>query len=324
MFVDMMSQPSRACVLFAHLCGLPIRTRVTVLGKREQRAADFPNPLRQVPCLREGDGFVLPESGAILRYLAVRHGVPDHWYPREPRARARVDAAVDWYHSNVRRGAAGTLWAALVARNVGLPLDPAAARNALGVLRLALEKLERVWLVDGAGPFMSGAERPSIADLLVSEVRPRRLVRPRFRDSRALSPPLAGTVPADSPRGGGRRRRTPTLARRAPRRRVPPLARVLARVSVAGRRRVESNPPPLGTRQGAHAASQGERGGRGHLRCLRAREVVTMPGTRRCIVYLDYVFTSDGFPNRASTSENETLNTLLSPPRGAQSRPTAL
>lgn len=183
LFVDMMSQPSRACVLFAHLCGLPIRTRVTVLGKREQRAADFPNPLRQVPCLREGDGFVLPESGAILRYLAVRHGVPDHWYPREPRARARVDAAVDWYHSNVRRGAAGTLWAALVARNVGLPLDPAAARNALGVLRLALEKLERVWLVDGAGPFMSGEERPSIADLLVSEVRPRHLVISSVPDS---------------------------------------------------------------------------------------------------------------------------------------------
>ena len=184
LFVDMMSQPSRACVLFAHLCGLPLRTRVTVLGKREQRAADFPNPLRQVPCLREGDGFVLPESGAILRYLAVRHGVPDHWYPREPRARARVDAAVDWYHSNVRRGAAGTLWAALVARNVGLPLDPAAARHALGVLRLALDKLERIWLVDGAGPFMSGAERPSIADLLVSEVRP----RPRRR-AEIFSPP---------------------------------------------------------------------------------------------------------------------------------------
>ena len=30
---------------------------------------------------QEEDGFVLPESCAILRYLAQRHQVADHWYP---------------------------------------------------------------------------------------------------------------------------------------------------------------------------------------------------------------------------------------------------
>ena len=88
LFLDMMSQPSRACAYFAHLCRLPLATRVTALNKKAQLDPSYPNPLRQVPCLRERDGFVLPESSAILKYLAARHGVPDHWYPSEPRARA--------------------------------------------------------------------------------------------------------------------------------------------------------------------------------------------------------------------------------------------
>lgn len=32
---------------------------------------------------QEADGHVLPESCAILRYLAQKHSVTDHWYPGE-------------------------------------------------------------------------------------------------------------------------------------------------------------------------------------------------------------------------------------------------
>ena len=31
--------------------------------------------------LQEADGYVLPESSAILKYLAQKHHVADHWYP---------------------------------------------------------------------------------------------------------------------------------------------------------------------------------------------------------------------------------------------------
>ena len=48
-----------------------------------------------------------PEKLLQPSALAARHGVPDHWYPSEPRARARVDAALDWQHFTIRRGAAG-------------------------------------------------------------------------------------------------------------------------------------------------------------------------------------------------------------------------
>lgn len=50
--------------------------------------------------------FALPESAAILRYLATTRDVPHHWYPPDARQRARVDAALDWQHANVRAGEA--------------------------------------------------------------------------------------------------------------------------------------------------------------------------------------------------------------------------
>ena len=177
LYVDMMSQPSRACAYFAHLCSLPVTTRLTTLGKKEQRTPEYlaMNPLGQVPFLREPDGWGLPESSAILKYLADRHRakVADHWYPTELRARARVNAALDWYHGTVRRGAAGVIWNALIARNMGLPLSRETARVMLGVLEGSLKTLENVWLKgpgDGGGPFMMGADKPCIADLLVAEV----------------------------------------------------------------------------------------------------------------------------------------------------------
>jgi len=110
----------------------------------------------QVPALQEGD-FVLPESCAILRYLCnSRRQVPDHWhaplcspftalprrcvarlmrvfmrmslcaltpfpptrrYPVRPRERARVDAALDWHHATLRRGAAALVFARVFAGN---------------------------------------------------------------------------------------------------------------------------------------------------------------------------------------------------------------
>jgi glutathione S-transferase len=170
LFVDMMSQPSRACCYFAHLARLPVTRRRVNLGKKEQRATTYPNPLKQVPCLVERDGFVLPESSAILKYLADRHTVADHWYPRELRARARVNAALDWHHFSLRRGAAGVTWFSLIARNMGMKTDPGMARAMLGVLKGALGTLESTWLTDDA-PFMMGSSRPCVADLLVAEVR---------------------------------------------------------------------------------------------------------------------------------------------------------
>jgi glutathione S-transferase len=49
---------------------------------------------------------VLPESAAMLRYLASTHDTARHWYPPDARRRAQIDAALDWQHSTVRAGEA--------------------------------------------------------------------------------------------------------------------------------------------------------------------------------------------------------------------------
>jgi glutathione S-transferase len=51
------------------------------------------NPVGGIPAL-DDDGFVVSESNTILRYLALRAG-RDDLYPRDARARARVDELLD-------------------------------------------------------------------------------------------------------------------------------------------------------------------------------------------------------------------------------------
>lgn len=58
------------------------------------------NPNRTVPALVDG-GFRLVESATILRYLAELAGSPA--YPRELRARSRVDEALDWFNTGFYR-----------------------------------------------------------------------------------------------------------------------------------------------------------------------------------------------------------------------------
>lgn len=75
------------------------------------------NPLGKVPFLedpspppplptansRAAGPLRLPESGAILTYLATKYHTPEHWYPAaDLPARARVDAALHWCGGNQR------------------------------------------------------------------------------------------------------------------------------------------------------------------------------------------------------------------------------
>ena len=58
------------------------------------------NPLAGIPTL-DDDGFIVTESNAILRYLALREGRED-LYPTEPRGHARVNELLDRFALTVR------------------------------------------------------------------------------------------------------------------------------------------------------------------------------------------------------------------------------
>ena len=69
------------------------------LAKGEQRQPEYLaiNPFGKVPAIIENDGFILFESSTVLRYLCNTRNVPDHWYPKEPKARSQVDLFFDWF-----------------------------------------------------------------------------------------------------------------------------------------------------------------------------------------------------------------------------------
>lgn len=54
------------------------------------------NPSHAVPVLEDGD-LILPESSAILKYLAEKAG--SSAYPTELRRRARVNSLMDWFNT---------------------------------------------------------------------------------------------------------------------------------------------------------------------------------------------------------------------------------
>ena len=66
------------------------------------------NPTGLVPTLEE-DGFVLPESDAIVRYLAAKHSPGDLW-PEDLRERAQADRWMVWASTSFIAGMRDAFW----------------------------------------------------------------------------------------------------------------------------------------------------------------------------------------------------------------------
>ena len=69
-------------------------------GAHYEPAYSSKNPNRLVPMLEDGD-FRLTESAAILRYLAEKSGSPA--YPKDLKARAKVNEMMDWINTQLCR-----------------------------------------------------------------------------------------------------------------------------------------------------------------------------------------------------------------------------
>ncbi|XP_061586128.1 glutathione S-transferase theta-2 [Cololabis saira] len=164
-YLDMLSQPCRAIHILLNCAHIPHRVRAVALRKGEHKTPEFTklNPMQKVPVL-EDNGFVLTESDAILKYLATKYVVPEHWYPWQPERRARVDEYAAWHHTNTRARAAKVfLLEVLLPGRMGVPVDEPRLKRALSELDDTLDKLETMFL--RRQPFLCGDD-VTIADLL--------------------------------------------------------------------------------------------------------------------------------------------------------------
>ncbi len=97
--ISMVSRPIR---LFIAENRIPVEEELVDLmtGAHHQEPYASKNPNRLVPMLEDGD-LRLTESSAILKYLADKIGSPA--YPKELKARAKVNEAMDWINTNFYR-----------------------------------------------------------------------------------------------------------------------------------------------------------------------------------------------------------------------------
>ncbi|XP_035160163.1 glutathione S-transferase theta-1 isoform X2 [Callithrix jacchus] len=171
LYLDLLSQPCRAIYIFAKKNGIPFELRTVDLIKGQHLSDAFSqvNPLKKVPALKDGD-FTLSESVAILLYLTHKYKVPDHWYPQDLQARARVDEYLAWQHTTLRRSCLRALWhKVMFPVFLGEPVSPQTLAATLAELDVNVQLLEDKFLQNKAflaGPHISLADLVAITELM--------------------------------------------------------------------------------------------------------------------------------------------------------------
>jgi glutathione S-transferase len=122
------------------------------------------NPMKRVPAIVDTDnGLELVESHSILKYLAQKFKVPEHWYPREDLAKqAKINEFLDFHHSSTRKCSYlcfHLLFAPIL--KTGDPTFNEAYTEK--VVKAALRNFQAIYLKDTK---FIGGEKPSIGDLI--------------------------------------------------------------------------------------------------------------------------------------------------------------
>jgi len=98
------------------------------------------NPNGTVPVIRDANGIVIWETGAILRYLAEKYGADAFW-PQDITARVEIDKWAEWAKIGVAMNFTGPVfW--MVVRTAAKDRNPQALQLALQVLSKKLDIAE--------------------------------------------------------------------------------------------------------------------------------------------------------------------------------------
>lgn len=166
--LDVMSQPSRAVLIFCRAAAIPHEFKPIMVKNLENKTDHFLkiNPLGTVPAIDDG-GVAIKDSSAILRYLCRTRDLPDHWFPRDPASEAKVDEFLHWQHLNVRAGCALYFikrWLEPITKQT--PPNEADVARQLKIMTKVLNTVESVWLENGKNKYISGSEKISVADIM--------------------------------------------------------------------------------------------------------------------------------------------------------------
>jgi len=166
--LDVMSQPSRAVLIFCRAAAVPHEFKPIMVKKLENKTDEFlkVNPLGTVPAIDDG-GVAIKDSSAILKYLCRTRDIPDHWFPKDPVGEAKVDEYLHWQHLNVRAGCAVYFvkrW--LLPITTQKPPNEASVAKQLEIMTKALNTVENVWLEKGKNKYITGSDKISVADIM--------------------------------------------------------------------------------------------------------------------------------------------------------------
>ena len=164
LYIDYLSQPSRAVYAFCLCNNIPFTVKETSVIAGGPRTPEFAkiNRDKKVPAITHGD-FALSESHAIMAYLASAFPVDDHWYPTDPKIKAKVDRYLHWHHGTIRQGLAGYIYRKIVRPKLtGREFHPELEKEFLAIQRRSLKFINNVL---GKHKYIAETEQPSIADL---------------------------------------------------------------------------------------------------------------------------------------------------------------
>jgi glutathione S-transferase len=161
LYIDYMSQPSRAVLAFLKLSKIPFQIEERRILKGEHRKDDYISKfsLQRIPAV-DDNGFLLAESHTIMRYLSQKYQVADNLYPKNLENRALVDQYLDWHHSNTRHCAyyLFTFFPTALSKDLKIDRD-----NEKRIMENALTTINDVFLKHDKG-FIAG-DQISIADI---------------------------------------------------------------------------------------------------------------------------------------------------------------
>lgn len=137
-----LSSPANKVRFVANYLGLQYEYKKIDLGAGEQRKPEFLsiNPAGKVPAIND-DGFILSESGAIIKYFADK--VESSLYPKSLKERALVDQEMDFLTLHVGGAMQKVVFNRLFAPRRKITIDERALEEGIGFLGRFLPIVEK-------------------------------------------------------------------------------------------------------------------------------------------------------------------------------------